>query len=149
MGFGKRFLWGKVMIGGLIYMILAVVIHQVEAGLTMSYYQIPEYFGVWSKLIMPEAGPPPPSFLLISLFFSVVTGITLAAFYDFLKELLPPDKWSRVVNFTVIIFSLGVIFFTLPAYLLFNLPLGLLICWLVSSAVILLLASAVFVRVLV
>ena len=144
----KKIQWKKVLMAGLAYVVIAFVVHQVEAMLTMDYYIMPEYFSVWSKVMMLRAGPPPMSFMIISLVFSYVTGVTLAAVYDFVKGLLPKKFWPKVINFSDLIIGLMVVFFTLPVYLLLNVPLGLLLAWLFSSVIIVVLGTMVFVKVL-
>lgn len=144
----EKIRWGKVLIAGFIFLIITTIIRQIEVVFTMDYYKIPEYFGVWSKLMMPSAGPPPVSFLVTSLFFSLATGVVLAAFYDFVKNLLPKEKWPRIICFWEIVIGLSFVFFTLPTYLLFNLPLILLVWWFISSAVIFFLTAVVFANIL-
>jgi hypothetical protein len=146
--FFKKIQWKKVLTAGFIYLIIAFIIRQVEAVLTMNYYLMPEYFGVWSKLMMPKAGAPPTSFFLTSILFSFITGVGLAIFYDCIKTLLPKDKWQRILCFTCLITGLSFLFFSLTAFLLFNLPFMLLVWWFISSVVIFFLTAAVFVRIL-
>ncbi len=144
----KKINWGKVFLAGLAYTAIAFVLRQLETMLTMNYYKMPEYFGVWSKLMMPGAGAPPMSFFAVSLLFSFVTGVVLAAFYDLIKGLLSDGCCRKGLCFAGIIVCLSLVFFTLPAYLLFNLPCGLLTAWFVSSAAILYFASLTFARIL-
>lgn len=144
----KKLQWQKIFISGFIFLIIAAIVRQFEVILTMTYYQMPEFFGVWSKLMMPSVGPPPASFLFTSLLFSFLTGVTLAGFYDFVKSQLPKNKTQRIFCFTEVEVVLSLVFFSLPVYLLFNLPFVLLVSWFVSSAVIFLLSSAVFVKLL-
>lgn len=129
-----------------VYTIVAFVVHQIEVMLTMNYYLMPEYFGVWSKVMMPGAGPPPASFMVYSLVFTYIAGVVVGALYDFIKDLLPKKFWPRVLNFTDLVISLMIVFFTLPVYLLFNVPFGLSVGWLASSLMIVFLGSAVFVK---
>lgn len=144
----KKVRWGKVIVSGLIFLIIATIVRQIEVFVTLDYYKDPQYFGVWSTLMMPKAGPPPPGFIITSLLFSLITGIILAAFYDFIKTLLPKNKWGRIICYTEIIVELSIVFFTLPAILLFNLPLMLHLSWLVSGVLIIFLSSIVFVKIL-
>ena len=52
------------MIGaGVLFGIIALIVHWIFAYVGMDYYLDPAYFPVWSKLMMPTAGPPPASFL--------------------------------------------------------------------------------------
>jgi len=153
----KKISWPKVLLCALIYTVVATVIHQIEAVFTMSYYTMPEFFGVWSKLMMPaspaslggpSAGPPPASFMVTSVILTFVSGISLALVYYYLRDILPKDAKRRVLFFADLMIALSFIFFTLPAYLLFNLPLALLVSWFISSFVILCAASFTFVKIL-
>lgn len=138
----------KLLITSVIYTIIAVIVHQIEAFLTMNYYMMPEYFGVWSKLMMPKAGPPPMEFYITSLVITFVSGVSLSLVYYYIRDMLPKDFAKRVFLFADLTIGLGFIFFTLPVYLLFNLPLGLLIAWFISSFIILLASSYTFVKIL-
>jgi hypothetical protein len=129
--------WGKALLVGVIYTVVSMIVHQVEAILTMNYYMDPQYFGLWSKLMMPKAGPPPPEFMTTSLVFSFATGISIALIYYYLKDLLPKNTTKRIFLFADLMIAASFVFFTLPVYLLFNVPMGLLVSWFVSSFVIL------------
>ncbi len=87
----------KVLLIGIIFSVIAFVIHQIEALVTFKYYMMPQYFGVWSKLMMPQAGPPPASFMITSLIFSFVTGISVALIYYYLRDHLPTNMVKRTV----------------------------------------------------
>jgi hypothetical protein len=127
-------------------MVIASIVRQIEALLTMNYYTLPQYFGVWSKNMMPTAGPPPASFIIMSLVFALVTGLVLAGFYNFIKDGIPGGYWKKVIWFTIIIFILSFVLFSLTSFLLFNLPVGLLVAWLVSTLIIYFLNSLVFAK---
>ncbi len=140
--------WGKVILSSLAFFVIAMVVRQIEAMLTMKYYLMPEFFSVWSKVMMPSAGPPPFSFHLISALFSLVTGITLAIFYDFIKDNFKGGAWGRIYGFTVWVFWLSVIFFAFTAYLLVNLPAGLQVWWMASSLIVYFLSAIAFNKIL-
>ena len=140
--------WNKVLVASVIFTIISFLIHQLETVLTLKYYLMPEYFSIWSRLMMPQTGPPPISFMLTSILFSFLTGFVLAGFYDLIKDRLPVRRIYRIISFGDITFSLALVFFTLPTLLLFNLPFGLLFIWLVSTYLILIIAGAVFTRIL-
>jgi hypothetical protein len=142
----EKIQWKKVLLSGLVYLVAATIIRQIEVVLTMKYYLMPEYFGVWSKLMMPKVGPPPPSFMILSLLFTFITGITLAAFYDFIKSLLPKNCWERVFDFTGTVAVLMLVFSYLPMYLLINLPLGLVVCWFITGLVTVFIGAVVFTK---
>lgn len=148
MVFWDKIKWDKVILSGLIFTAIAMLVRQIEAMLTLSYYQMPEYFGVWSQVMMPEIGPPPAGFMVTSLLFSLFSGCSLAVFYELVKPLLARNALRGALTFTKIVFGLSLVFFTLPVYLLFNVPMGLLIWWLASSAVIFFLSAMVFAKIL-
>jgi hypothetical protein len=138
----------KLLLCGVIYTIAATFIHQIEAVFTMKYYLLPQYFGVWSKFMMPRMGPPPPEFFMISVIFTFTSGISLALVYLYIRQYLPKAFKQRVLLFADLMIGMSFIFFTLPCYLLFNLPVGLLVSWFISSFIILVIASFTFVKVL-
>jgi len=98
--------------------------------------------------MMPSAGPPPVNFILTSIILTFVSGISLALVYYYLRDILPKDAKRRALFFADLLIALSFIFFTLPAYLLFNLPLALLVSWFISSFVILCTASFTFVKII-
>ncbi len=138
----------KVLLASVIFTVLSFIIHQIEVLLTMKYYLMPQYFGVWSKLMMPNAGPPPTSFMITSLVFTFVTGLSVTLIYYYLKDHLPKETGKRIFYFADLMLATSFVFFTLPSYLLFNLPVGLLVVWFVSNAVILTLGSLVMVKII-
>lgn len=144
----KKIKWGKLVLCGLIYLVFTTVIRQIEVILTMKYYLMPQYFGVWSKLMMPNAGPPPPSFMITSLTFTFASGLSIGLVYYYIRNLLPKQFWHRVIFFADLMIGTSFIFFTLPAYLLFNLPFQLLFSWFISSFIILFLTSLTLVKII-
>jgi hypothetical protein len=143
-----RINWKKTFISAFIYTVFAFVIRQIEAIITMKYYVMPEYLGVWNKLMMPVAGPPPAAFFVTSIIITFVSGLSLALIYYYVRELLPKKVQERIFYFADLTIGTSFVFFTLPAYLMFNLPVMLLVSWFVSGFVILLMASFTFVKLL-
>ncbi|MDD5569192.1 MAG: hypothetical protein PHG23_02150 [Candidatus Pacebacteria bacterium] len=144
----KNIRWGAIFVSAIIYTIIAFLARTGEAMLTMNYYMMPQYFSVWSKVMMPTAGPPPTSFYIISLLFSFVAGIILALFYNFIKDKLCAGYWQKVVCFTGIVSVLAFVFSTLPMYLMINLPVCLMLIWFASSVVIFFVSSMVFAKII-
>jgi len=138
--------WKKVFTIAFFYTIVTMIVRQVEAFLTMKYYLLPQYFGVWSKLMMPNAGPPPVEFFITSLVFTFASGISLAVIYYYLKEYLPKGFWKRVFFFADVLVATSFIFFTLPVYMMFNVPVGLLLSWFISGFILNLFASFIIVK---
>jgi hypothetical protein len=138
----------KVLLASVIFTVISFVIHQIEALLTMKYYVDPQYFGVWSKVMMPSAGPPPASFMITSLIFTLVTGISVTLIYYYLRDHLPPLGLKRVFYFADLLVATSFLFSTLPMYLMFNVPVALLISWFVSSFVILTINAWILVKII-
>lgn len=138
----------KVLKTSVIYTIFAFIAHQIEAILTMKYYLMPEYFGVWSKLMMPSAGPPPMEFMITSLVFTFVTGVSITLIYYYLKDHLPENKTKRIFYFADLLIATSFVFSTLPMYLMLNVPQGLLLAWFISNFIIVTFASWLMVKII-
>lgn len=116
--------------------ILAQIFHTVESILTMGYYLDPAYFQVWSKLMMPVAGPPPASFYIYSIVFALVGWFLFAFAYSKLGAAIKEKTEIRKgLKFGALIFLVAGLPGMLSLYLLINLPAGLIISWMVSSLV--------------
>jgi hypothetical protein len=144
----KKISWGKVILTAVIFTVISFIIHQIEALLTIKYYMMPQYFGVWSKLMMPSAGPPSAAFTITSLVFSFVTGISVALIYYYLRDRLPPIGFKRAFYFADVLVATSFVFSTLPMYLMFNVPVALLVSWFISNFIILTLGSWVMVKII-
>jgi hypothetical protein len=138
----------KVALASVIFAVISFAVHQIEAFLTMKYYLMPQYLGVWSKIMMPSAGPPPTSFVITSLILTFVTGISVTLIYYYLKDHLPENRVKRVFYFADLMIATSFVFFTLPTYLMFNVPVGLLISWFISTFIILTAGSWVIVKII-
>ena len=97
---------------------------------------------------MPATGPPPMTFYVTSAIFTFASGIMLVLVYYYLREMLPTDFRKRVFFFADLLVGLQLVFFTFPAYLLFNLPVGLLVSWFISSFIILVGTSFLTVKII-
>ncbi|MBU4467000.1 hypothetical protein KKF47_02975, partial [Patescibacteria group bacterium] len=81
----------------------------------MKYYLMHQYFGVWSLVMMPSLGvTPPANFFVISILFSLVTGLFLAVFYEFVKSLLAGSCCQKVCRFSCLLMAMFLVFFLLP-----------------------------------
>lgn len=98
--------------------------------------------------MMPSKGPPPVSFTITSFVFSLVTGISVTLIYYYLRDHLPDNEMMRMFYFTDLMAGTSFVFFTLPVYLMFNVPFGLLVSWFISGFLILLLNSYFLVKII-
>src|SRR4030067_3094227 len=118
----KTLRWRLIFRAGLLYTLAAILIRQAEAFLTMQFYMKPEYFDVWAKRMMPGKGPPPAEFFVISLLFTFVSGVFLAAVFDLLRPVMPKEYWDRVLWFSYLVIGFWFVLAHLPMLLLINAP---------------------------
>jgi len=129
---------------GILFGIIALIVHVIFAFVGMDYYLDPTYFPVWSKLMMPTAGPPPVSFLYYSLSFNILSGILFALVYTVIGSCVPGKQFmSRGLMYGFLVFLVGAIPGYLALYLLINLPTGLIALWIVESLIIYLIGGMV------
>ena len=141
--------WKRIIIAAIVFAIIAQVLRTVESMLTMDFYMDPEYFGVWSKLLMPTAGPPPAEFFYASVISSLIIALIYAVVYDVVKGSLPGKTFiKKGLQYGIILFMIVQIPGLLGMYLLVNLPTLLLVYWGISSLVISLIGGIVFAKII-
>ena len=122
--------WKKILMVAVAMTVIAQVIHILESILTLGYYMDPAYFGVWSKIMMPTAGPPPAAFYYYSLVFALVSWATFGLVYEKLGGAIrEKQEIKRGLEFGTLVFLVAGIPTVLTMYLLINLPSGLLATW--------------------
>ena len=122
--------------------------HTVESMLTMDFYMDEAYFGVWSKLMMPTAGPPPTEFYVASIASAAIIALIYAAVYDMLKGSLPgKNDLMKGLNYGIMLFILVQIPGLLGMWLLINLPAMLFVYWGIGSLVILVIGGIVIAKI--
>ncbi len=114
----------------------------------MSYYTNPEYFALWSKLMMPANGPPGTEFFIASILIDIIIGIILAGSYSLLAVSIPGEGISKGINYGILLFLIAGVPFTLSMYLLFAVPGSLLVYWAISTLVIYLISGAAFAKIM-
>ena len=124
----------KLYLFAIVMAIVAMIVHTVESLLTMGYYTDPANFLLWSKLMMPGAGPPPAIFYAYSLLFAFVSWMLFGFVYIVLSGAIKEkDIVKRGLKFGTLIFLVGSLPGALTMVLLLNLPLGLIISWVISG----------------
>ncbi len=139
---------GKLLLVAGIYTVVATILRQIEAVLTMNFYLLPEHFGVWSKIMMPNIGPPPVEFFLSSAVITFATGLSITIIYYYMRDILPKNPKTRTFYFADIMIGTSFVFFTLPVFLLFDVPWQLLVSWFVTTFIILLIGSYSIVKII-
>jgi hypothetical protein len=116
--------------------VVAYIVNTLGAFATMGYYTDPAYFAVWSKFMMPTAGPPPLEFTAASLIAGFLVALLFVFFYTRVRQVM--KRWTC---YGMLVFFVG----TLPGFLsmalLINLPIGLIAAWTVLGLIINLIAS--------
>ncbi|NIM46672.1 MAG: hypothetical protein GTN40_00740 [Candidatus Aenigmarchaeota archaeon] len=126
----------KIIVAGIVFAIIAQIIHYVEAIATMGFYMDPTYFTVWSKIMMPTEGAPPAEFYYFSIGFGIITGIIYAVVYAMVKKSVPGKTIVKQgLYFGFLLFLLGIPH-TLAMYLIINLPTLLLFYWTITGLII-------------
>lgn len=134
----------KIIVTGLIITVISQVIHSACANLSMDFYTEEKYFPVWSKIMMPEPGPPPMSFLYYSIGFGIITGIIYTAVYVFIRGSLPNNNLTRKgIDLGLLLFFVAGVPGYLSMYLLINLPMMLIIYWAIEGLIIYLLSGII------
>jgi hypothetical protein len=122
--------WKKILMVAVAMTVIAQVIHILESILTLGYYMDPAYFGVWSKIMMPTAGPPPAAFYYYSVTFALVSWAIFGFVYEKLGGAIgEKQEIKRGLEFGTLVFLVAGIPTVLTMYLLINLPSGLLATW--------------------
>ncbi|OGV95777.1 hypothetical protein A2W24_03885 [Microgenomates group bacterium RBG_16_45_19] len=85
---------------------------------------------------------------MTSLILTFGVGISLALVYYYIREMLPKETKRRIFFMADLTIGLSFIFFTLPVYLMFNVPLGLLISWFLTTFIILLINAYCLVKII-
>ena len=129
--------WPRLLAVAILYAIVSEIVMTLGAMLDMSYYMDPAYFAVWSKLMMPAAGPPPAEFYYFGITFQLVTGFLFAIVYSVIKGSVPGKGWkNKGLMYGFLIFLVAGIPTTMTLYLLINLPVGLILSWMLQSLVV-------------
>jgi len=120
----------KLAIAGIILAIIAQIIHTVGAILSMSYYTDPANAHLWSKLMMPSAGPPPASFMYMSFLFGFIGMFLFSWVYSVIKKSVPGNSLiSKGFTYGIIVTLIALVPGHLAMILLLSLPVNLIIVW--------------------
>jgi hypothetical protein len=134
-------------ITSLIFAVISQGVHTIGALVEMDYYFLPQYFQVWSEIMMPEPGPPPLAFTMLSFLAAFITGVIYCFVYKIIMRWIPGDSSvMKGINFGVLLFFVGVVPSTLSMVLLINLPLGLVFYWAVEGLAVNILGGILIVK---
>jgi len=121
----------RIILGAIAFLVVAQAMHIVSTMLTMNYYTDANYFAVWSKIMMPAAGPPPAEFYYYSLAFSFIIGLIYSYIYTNIRNVIKGTTIKKGLKYGFVIFLMVGVPYFLTTYLLINLPQSLLVYWLI------------------
>ncbi len=141
--------WPGVLAVAVMYVVISQLVFMLGAYADMAYYMDPAYYSVWSKLMMPSAGPPPIEFTATSVAFGIISGLLFALVYSVVKGSVPGKEWgNKGLMYGFLVFLIAGIPSTLSLLLLINLPPGLVLSWMLQGFVTYLLAGLVAAKLL-
>jgi hypothetical protein len=139
----------KLLIAAILFTLISEVVHTAESMLTMNFYTDPNYFVVWSRIMMPIAGPPPTSFYVYSIVFTFISGLIFAFVFTKVKNVIKANVWWKIgKRFGIGVWLIASIPWALTTYLLINLPPMLLVYWSITSLIIYILAGIAIAKIL-
>ena len=128
---------GLVFFSSLIFALIAQTIHSLSSFIFMEFYKNPDYYYVWSKIMMPHPGPPPSSFFVFAFGFSFVTGVLFSVVYRIIKAgITANNSVNKGLIFGLILFMVGTVPSHLALILLINLPIVIIIVWVIEGLII-------------
>lgn len=145
----------KLFLAALAFTAISQVVHMAGAIFDMNYYTDPINFPLWSKLMMPGPAPPGLDFYAVSILFSLITGLIFADAYSMTKHLFTAKKsfkadkyWDVGLKFGLFLFLITCLTGTMTMFLLFAVPFGLLLSWLVQGLVVSLATGVAFAKII-
>lgn len=133
---GKGKLKG-IIIAAILFMIIAQAVHTLGSYATMDFYTDPQYFPLWSEIMMPAGGAPGMEFFAISIAFNFITAFIFTWFYSLIKGAVPGKmSFMKGVNYGLILFMITAFPGFLSMVLLLNIPIVLNIGWMIEALVI-------------
>ena len=144
----------KLLFAAILFTVISEVIHTAESFFTMSFYLDSNYFAVWSKIMMPTAGPPPTSFYVYSIVFTFISDLIFAFIFSKVKDVKVESVikanvwWKNGTRYGIAVWLLASIPWTLTTYLLINLPSMLLVYWAISGLLVYILAGIAMAKIL-
>jgi hypothetical protein len=129
--------WPRLLAVAILYAVIGEIVMTLGALADMNYYYDSNYFAVWSKFMMPVAGPPPAEFYYMGIIFQLVTGFLFGLVYTVIKGAVPGKGWkNKGLMYGFLVFLIAGIPTTLMLILLINLPSGLLLSWMLQSLIV-------------
>ena len=147
--------WKKLVLAAIAFAVVSQIVHTAGAFADMGYYTDAANAALWSKVMMPGPQPPGIEFYAISIAFSLISGLIFAYAYSITKQAFSLKKsfksdryWHVGLKFGLFLFLITSLAGTLSMYLLFAVPSGLLLSWLVQGLVACLATGVAFAKII-
>ncbi len=137
-------LW-RLLLAAVICALMAQVLYALDGVFfSLDYYKDPAYSPLWSKLMMPGEGAPPPSFYYLSLGFNFVGALIFTIVYLVLRKAVPGTRLAcKGLMYGFLMFLIAGVSGAFAMILCLNLPLALIGIWTAEDLVIKLLSGMV------
>ncbi|UCG95276.1 MAG: hypothetical protein JSV92_04505 [archaeon] len=139
--------WRRIIIASIIFMVIAQAVHTLGSFATMDFYTNPEYFHLWSEIMMPTGGAPGMEFFAVSVLFNFITALILTLFYVLINKSVPGKfSFMKGINYGILLFIITAVptFFSMS--LLLAVPVLLSISWMIEALIIDILGGIVIAR---
>jgi len=128
--------WGKAVLGGIAFAVISQVVYTVESMLDLGYYTDPANFAIWSKIMMPNQGPPGMEYFALTIALAFVTGLIFTAAFQTVRKSLENDAVKAGITFGVLLFFVATLPGMLSMYANLAVPTGLVASWIVAGLVV-------------
>jgi hypothetical protein len=142
----RKIHWGRIGIVAVIYTIVATIMRQLEILVLSQYFANSSPVLSWIGRMKSLVGTPITDLLITSLVATFLTGVSLSLIYCYLKEYLPKKKLQRIFFFADVLVAALFVFFIIPSYVVFGVPVVILGSWFISGFIVLLITSAAIVE---
>ncbi|MCC7552376.1 hypothetical protein KO317_01790 [Candidatus Micrarchaeota archaeon] len=132
----------KILASAIFVMFVSLIIYTAGSFVDMEYYTNSDNFGLWSKIMMPNMGPPGVEFYFVSLVFKFIIGLIFTLFYMVIAKSIRQESILKTgIFYGCLLFVILGIPTTLNTFLLFAVPLGLLISWTIQGLLVLVISG--------
>jgi hypothetical protein len=145
----RQNLYFKLVLCGIIFAVIAQIVHSIGVFLSLRYYQSPDFSQVFNPLMISQQGPPPSEFILLALVFGIIQGVFVSYLYLVLKKGVPGKTvLHKGLIYGNIIFIITTVSGSFAMILMVNLPLAIVGAWAVENLITYLLSGMIIAKLL-
>ncbi|HIH18541.1 TPA: hypothetical protein HA225_01040 [Candidatus Micrarchaeota archaeon] len=129
--------WKSLAVAAAAFTVISQVVYTLGAFIDMPYYTDPANAGLWSSLMMPGNGAPGMEYFVTAILASFFTGFIYASAYVAVKKVFREKSYvSTGAKFGLFLFSVSFVTGFIMMQLMFSIPLGLQLSWLVQGLIV-------------